>query len=49
MSPMNNGLLDQKSFSNKALVALALLTAVSEPGQKELMVRLIVNLISEEG
>jgi len=44
-----NNLLDQKSFSNKALVALALLTAASEPGQKELMVRLIVNLISEEG
>jgi prophage maintenance system killer protein len=44
-----NDLLDQKSFSNKALVALALLTAASKPGQKELMVRLIVNLISEEG
>ena len=44
-----NGLLDQKSFSNKALVALALLTAASEPWQKELMIRLIVNLISEEG
>ena len=44
-----NDLLDQKSFNNKALVALALLTAASEPGQKELMVRLIVNLISEEG
>jgi hypothetical protein len=44
-----NDLLDQKSFSNRALVALALLTAASEPGQKELMVRLIVNLISEEG
>jgi prophage maintenance system killer protein len=44
-----NDLLDQKSFSNKALVALALLTAASEPRQKELMVRLIVNLISEEG
>ncbi|PXF56640.1 MAG: hypothetical protein C4B58_12720 [Deltaproteobacteria bacterium] len=44
-----NDLLDQKSFSNRALVALALLTAVSQPGQKELMVRLIVNLISEEG
>jgi prophage maintenance system killer protein len=44
-----NDLLDQKSFSNKALVALALLTAASEPGQKELMIRLIVNLISEKG
>jgi len=29
-----NDLLDQKSFSNKALVALALLTAASEPGRK---------------
>jgi len=44
-----NDLLDQKTFSNKALVALALLTATSEPGQKGLMIRLIVNLISEEG
>jgi len=44
-----NDLLDQKSFSNKALVALTLLAAASEPGQKELMIRLIVNLISEEG
>ncbi len=44
-----NDLLGQKSFSNKALVALALLTAVSEPGQKKLMIRLIENLISEEG
>jgi len=43
-----NDLLDQKSFSNKALVALALLTAASKPEQKELMVRLIVNLVSEE-
>jgi prophage maintenance system killer protein len=44
-----NDLLDQKNFSNKALVALALLTAASKPEQKELMVRLIVNLVSEEG
>jgi len=44
-----NDLLDQKSFSNRALVALALLTAASKPEQKELMVRLIVNLVTEEG
>ncbi len=37
-----NGLLD-----NKALVALTLLTAASDPGQKDLLVRLIVNLIAE--
>jgi len=40
--------VDQKSFSNRALVALALLTAASKPEQKELMVRLIVNLVTEE-
>jgi prophage maintenance system killer protein len=36
-------------FDNRSLVALALLTAASEPGQKELLVRLIVNLIGEAG
>lgn len=41
-----NGLLGERSFDNKALVALALLTAASDPGQKELLVRLIVNLLS---
>lgn len=35
-------------FDNRSLVALALLTAVSEPGHKDLLVRLIVNLIAEE-
>ena len=35
-------------FDNRSLVALALLTAASEPGHKELLVRLIVNLIVEE-
>ena len=44
-----NHLLDERSFDNKALVALALLTAVSESGQKDLMIRLIVNLITEGG
>ncbi len=44
-----NGLLNARSFDNRALVALALLTAASESGQKQLMIRLIMNLISEEG
>ncbi|MBI4793838.1 MAG: virulence protein RhuM/Fic/DOC family protein [Deltaproteobacteria bacterium] len=44
-----NGLLNAGSFDNRALVALALLTAASEAGQKELMIRLIMNLIGEEG
>jgi prophage maintenance system killer protein len=41
-----NSLLDKKHFDNKALVALTLLTAASDPGQKELLIRLIVNLLS---
>lgn len=42
-----NGLSDAgKGFDNRALVSLALLTATSEPGQKELLIRLILNLIS---
>jgi prophage maintenance system killer protein len=44
-----NGLLNAGSFDNRALVALALLTAASESGQKELLIRLIMNLIGEEG
>ncbi|MBU0910088.1 MAG: virulence RhuM family protein [Proteobacteria bacterium] len=44
-----NGLLDDGSFDNRALVALALLTAASESGQKEILIRLIMNLIAEEG
>jgi len=43
-----NGLLNAGSFDNRALVALALLTAASESGQKELLIRLIMNLIGEE-
>ena len=42
-----NGLLDEQNFSNKALVALTLLTATSDPDQKDLLVRLIINLLSE--
>jgi len=41
-----NGLLDQLRFDNKGLVALALLTAASEPSQKDLLVRLITNLLA---
>lgn len=45
-----NGLLDQLHFDNKGLVALALLTAASEPSQKDLLVRLIMNLLAgDEG
>lgn len=44
-----NGLPDEGSFDNRALVALALLTAASEPGQKEILIRLIMNLIAEGG
>jgi len=36
-------------FADNALVALALLVAESDPGQKELMIRLIQHLIGEEG
>ncbi|MCK9294923.1 MAG: virulence RhuM family protein [Desulfobulbaceae bacterium] len=43
-----NGLLEAGSFDNRALVALALLTAASESGQKEILIRLIMNLIAEE-
>lgn len=43
---LNNQLHKQK-FDNKALVALALLIATSHPEQKDLLIRLIVNLLSE--
>ncbi|MDW7774627.1 MAG: virulence protein RhuM/Fic/DOC family protein [Desulfobulbaceae bacterium] len=42
-----NGKLNEYIFSNNALVALALLTAASDPGQKDIMIKLIVNLISD--
>jgi prophage maintenance system killer protein len=44
-----NNRLDGQGFSNKALVALTLLIATSDPAQKDLLVRLIVNLLSETG
>ncbi len=43
-----SGLLDRIVLDNKALVALALLTAASDPGRKDLLIRLIVNLLEEE-
>ncbi len=43
-----NGLLRKKHFDNKALVALTLLTAASDPGQKDVLIRLIVSLLSVE-
>ncbi|MFH0726977.1 MAG: virulence protein RhuM/Fic/DOC family protein [Pseudomonadota bacterium] len=43
-----NGMLAEHNFDNKALVALSLLTAASDPRQKDLIIRLIVNLISEK-
>ena len=40
-------LLDAVRFDNKALVALALLVAASDPAQKEVLIRLIINLLGE--
>lgn len=42
----HNRLLLEQTFGNQALVAMALLVAASDPGQKELMIRLILNLLS---
>lgn len=42
-----SGLIDSVRFDNKALVALALLVAASDPSQKEVLIRLIVNLLGE--
>jgi prophage maintenance system killer protein len=36
-------------FDNRFLVAMALLTAASEPGNKDLLVRLIMNLVGDAG
>lgn len=43
-----NGVLGKKHIDNKALVALTLLTAASDPGQKDVLIRLIVTLLSGE-
>lgn len=41
-----NNLLDQSDINDNALVALALLVAESDPKQKDLMIRLIMNLLA---
>lgn len=42
-----NNMLATVPFDNRSLVALTLLTAASDPSQKDVLVRLIVNLLSE--
>jgi len=42
-----SGLIETVRFDNKGLVALALLVAASDPVQKEVLIRLIVNLLGE--
>ena len=42
-----NRLLDEGKLSNRALVALTLLVAASDPGQKDVLIRLIVNLLMD--
>jgi prophage maintenance system killer protein len=44
-----NGLAAGTSLEERTLVALTLLTAASDPGQKDVLIRLIVNLIAEPG
>ena len=42
-----NNLLEQSGINANGLVALALLIAESDPKQKDLMIRLIMNLLAE--
>ncbi len=42
-----NDMLVSAPFDNRALVALTLLTAASDPSQKDVLIRLIVNLLSD--
>jgi DNA ligase (NAD+) len=44
-----NSLLEQARLNDNGLVALALLIAESDPKQKDLLVRLVVNLLKFEG
>lgn len=44
-----NGLAAGTSLEERTLVALTLLTAAGDPGQKDVLIRLIVNLIAEPG
>jgi prophage maintenance system killer protein len=41
-----NNLLEQSGINDNGLVALALLIAESDPKQKDLMIRLIMNLLT---
>jgi prophage maintenance system killer protein len=43
-----NDLLDQSGINDNALVALALLIAESDPRQKDLLIRLVMNLLAGE-
>jgi len=43
-----NGLFNTNRFDNRTLVALTLLTAASDPRQKDVLIRLIENLLSVE-
>ncbi len=43
----DNDLLDDGKLNSNALVALTLLTAASDPDQKDLLIRLIVNLLMD--
>ncbi len=42
-----NQLLETSGFNDTALVALALLVAESDPRQKELLIRLTINLLTK--
>jgi prophage maintenance system killer protein len=42
----DNGLLEDSGFNDNALVALALLIAESDPRQKDLLIRLTINLLA---
>jgi prophage maintenance system killer protein len=48
-----NGLLTRSDgrprLADNAVVALTLLIAESEPSQKDLMIRLVLNLLSDDG
>ncbi len=43
-----NDMLITPPFDNRSLVALTLLTAASDPSQKDVLIRLIVNLLSDK-
>ena len=41
-----NGLLEQSGIKNNGLVSLALLIAESDPEQKDLLIRLVMNMLT---